>query len=598
MGVLPMTTRPESAFWSGVLVLAGLVVLIGGAIYLRSFLRWQTGHWFIVEFNKAMGLEAGSDVLLQGMRVGTVDKVELSPPNTVRVVVRLEKDVPVYYPPASEITIRFGTLIGQPYVDIVNRRVGKVIEKGDKVRGIDPVSWEELVPQARELANSLNSIVGDPQFQENLRTTVADLADAARSLRVILASIPANEVRQISTNIRRVSERLNALASDKRLDSTLSNVEAATRQLAEILSDPKLKSGIARTIQEAEQTLRSVRRIVGDEETQKNLKALAANLKESSEALKKLLSEEGIGGEAKKVLAEARATVSAVREVLDDPEVKAALKTTARNLAELTGRGHDVLTELEASLKQLRELVERTQDDLEAMTEHLKGITQDLDETLDAVKWLMTEGGLKENLKQVGENLKATSENLKEATASVRELLTKEETKSSLEQGLKEVGPTIATIRQTAERGQKVLERLERATNLQIHAGSSIWFVPEFDEVRGEAWTLLKSPLLSPLSLLAGTYTGREGTRVNLQIQGQIGSKMLWRFGSIRSKLGVGVGWGTERLRLDVEAYAPDKWQVNSWLRWQISPSILLRFGVEDLGRTRTLGVGIEVGRR
>ncbi|MFN3422100.1 MAG: MlaD family protein, partial [Armatimonadota bacterium] len=236
-----MTARPESAFWSGVLILAGLAVLIVGAIYLRSFLRWQTGHWFVVEFNKAMGLEEGSDVLLQGMRVGTVDKVELSPPNLVRVVVRLEKDVPVYYPPASEITIRFGTLIGQPYVDIVNKRVGKVIERGDKVRGIDPVSWEELVPQARELAVSLNSIIGDPQFQQNLRTAVADLASAAHSLRTILSAIPVNEVQQISANIKRVSERLNSLASDRRLDATLSNVETATRQLAEILSDPRLK---------------------------------------------------------------------------------------------------------------------------------------------------------------------------------------------------------------------------------------------------------------------------------------------------------------------------------------------------------------------
>jgi division protein CdvB (Snf7/Vps24/ESCRT-III family) len=336
---------------------------------------------------------------------------------------------------------------------------------------------------------------------------------------------------------------------------------------------------------------------VGDEGMQRDLKTIVANLRESSEAIKKLLSEEGAGGELRKTLAEARVTVAAVREVLDDPEVKTALKTTARNLAELTGRGHDALAELEASLKRLREFIEATQDDLEKVTEHLRGITQDLDETLDAVKWLMTEGGLKENLRQVGENLKATSENLKEATASVRELLSDEETKSSLRKGLQEVGPTIAAVRQTAERGQKVLERLDMATSLRTRTGSSIWFVPELDEVRGEAWTLFESPI-SPVSVLAGTYTGREGTRINLQIQGKIGSKTIWRFGSIRSKLGIGVGWGTDKLRLDVEAFAPSKWQVNSWLLWQLSPSILLRFGVEDLGRNRTLGIGLEVGRR
>jgi len=592
-----MTARPESAFWSGILVLAGLVVLVAGVFWLRSFWQWKAGFWFVVEFNKAMGVEPGSDVLLQGIRVGTVEKVELSPPNTVQVTIRLEKDVPIYHPPASEITIRFGTLIGQPYIDIVNHKIGKVIESGDKVRGVDPVSWEELVPQARELASSLNSIIGDPQFQQNLRTTVSDLAQAANSLRVILTSIPPEDIRQISENLKRVSVRLNALASDKRIDATLSNVETATRQLAAILSDPKLKGRIVQTVQEAERTLRTIQSLVGDEGMRRDLKALVANLRESSEAIKKLLSEEGAGGELRKTLAEARTTVAAVREVLDDPEVKTALKTTARNLAELTGRGHDVLAELEASLKRLREFIEATQDDLEKVTEHLRGITQDLDETLDAVKWLMTEGGLKENLKQVGENLKETSENLKEATTSIRELLSDEEAKSSLKQGLQEVGSTIATVRQTSERGQKILQRLEMATSLRTHAGSSIWFMPKLDEFRGEVWTLLKTPI-SPVSVLAGTYAGREGTRVNLQIQGKIGSKTIWRFGSIRSKLGIGVGWGTDRLRFDIEAFAPDKWQVNSWLRWQISPSILLRFGVEDLGRNRTLGVGLEVGRR
>ncbi len=592
-----MTTRPESAFWSGVLVLAGLSVLIAGVFWLRSFWQWKAGHWFIAEFNKAMGLEAGSDVLLQGMRVGTVEKVELAPPKTVQVTVRLEKDVPVYYPPASEITIRFGTLIGQPYIDIVNRRVGKVIERGDKVRGVDPVSWEELVPQARELASSLNSIIGDPQFQRNLQATVSDLAQAANSLQAILSAIPPEDIRQISENLRRVSVRLNALASDRRIDSTLSNVETATRQLAAILSDPKLKSGITQTVQEAEKTLKTIRSLIGDEETQRDLKALGANLRESSEALKNLLSEEGAGGELRNALAEARATIAAVREVLDDPEVKTALKTTARNLAELTARGHDTFTELEGSLKRLREFIEATQDDLEKVTEHLRGITQDLDETLDAVKWLMTEGGLKENLKQVGENLRATSENLKEATTSIREILSDEKAKSSLKQGLQEIGPTIATVRQTTERGQKVLQNLEMVTSLRTRVGSSIWFAPELEEVRGEAWTLFETPI-SPVSVLAGTYTGREGTRVNLQIQGKIGSKTIWRFGSIRSKLGVGVGWGTDKLRLDVEAFAPERWQVNSWLRWQLSPSILLRFGLEDLGRSRTLGIGLEVGRR
>ncbi len=592
-----MSVRPQHAFWSGLLVLSGLLVIIGGMFWLRSFLRWRTGYWFIAEFRKAMELEPGSNVLVQGLRVGTVESVDLVPPNTVRVLVRLEKSVPVYYPPDSIITIRLGTLIGQPYVDIVNRRVGRVIQQGDVVRGVDPVSWEELVPQAQELAANLNRLIGNPEFQRNLQSTIADLAAAARSLRAILASVSDQDARQIVTNLRQLTERLNALAADKRLDNTVQHIETATRQLAALLSHPRLQQGLPRTVAEAEEAIRALRQLLADKETQQNIKGLIADLRESSKALKQLLSDEGVGGSVKRLIAEAQATVAAAREVLDDPEVKIALKTTARNLAELTGRGHDTLSELEATLRQLREFVESSRDDLEKVAENLRGITQDLDETLDAIKWLMTEGGLKENLKQVGENLRATTENLREATASIRELVTEEQAKESLRQGLQEVGPTVVAVRQAAEQGQRVLKRLEQATQWRTDWASSVWFVPERDEVRGETGVQFQTSL-TPLSLLAGTYTGREGTRINLQIQGKFAPKILWRFGAMRSKLGAGIGWQSDQLRWDIEAIDPDRWQVHSWLRWRLSPSLFLRLGVEDLGRTRTLGIGLEVGRR
>ncbi len=592
-----MGTRPDSALRVGILVLAALTVFIVAMLWLPSFWQWGRGHWFIVEFNKAMGLEKGSEVLVQGMRVGTVDDVKLKPPSTVRVVVRLEKPVPVYRPPASHITIRIGTLIGQPYVDIMNRQVGRAIRKGETVRGVDPVSWEELIPQASELAQSLNAVLGVPQVQQDLRSAITDLASAAGSLRALLASVPAEDVRAVTANLRQLVQRLNALASDRRLDEMLSHMETATRQVAGLLSDPRLKRGVPQTVQEAERAVRALRQLLADEGMQRDLKTLAANLRESSESLQALLSKEGAAGELQKTLAEARQAVTAVHDLVGDPEIQTALKTTAKNLAEITGRGHKTMDELEGALKRVRQFMESTQDDLEKVAEHLRGITQDLDETLDAIKWLMTEGGLKENLKQVGENLRVTSENLRVTTQGVRDLLSDEKTQTSLRQGLQEVGPTVAVWRRAAERGQQLLSHLESMTRWQARPSAAVWFMPETSEPRGETWLQLHSPV-SPIDLLTGTYTDRKGTRINLQIQGKMGEKTVWRFGGMRSKLGIGLSWGTERLRLDLDAFDPDRWQVNTWLRWQLLPSLLLRFGLEDMGRSRTFGVGLEFGSR
>lgn len=591
-----MTIRPSSAFRVGILVLLSLVIFVGASFWLRSFWQWQRGKWFILEFSRAMGLEAGSEVFVQGMRAGTVDKVELIPPSTVKVIVRLEKTVPVYR--NSHITIRMGGLIGQPYLDIINPPTGgQLIQQGEVVRGTDPLSWEEMVPQASEITHALSNLLNAPQVQKDLLNAIADLAGSAKAMRTLLAGVDESDVRSVVTNTRQIAERLNRFTADRRLDETLSNVEVATRQLAEFLSDPLLKRGVPKTVQEAQQAVQAFRELLADEETQRNLKTLTANLKASSESLKHLLSDEGVGGELKKLLAQARQTVSSVQEITTDPEIQTSLKMTAKNLAELAGRGHQTMEELEATLTRMRQFIESTQDDLEKVAEHMRGITQDLDETLDAIKWLVTEGGFKENLRQAGENLKVTTEDLRETTKGIRELLTDEKTKVSLQQGLQEAGPTVTAVRQTAERGQRLLQRLEAISHWDTNLSGGVWLVPERDELRGETMLRLRTPA-SPADLLMGTYTDRRGTYLNLQIQGKFGDFGVWRFGAIRSKLGVGLGWGTERLRWDLEAFDPDRLQINSWLRWRISPSLSLRLGIEDLQRSRTFGVGMEVGRR
>ena len=593
-----MVLRTETALRSGLFVLLGLTILVAGSLWLPSFWQWRGGRWFVVEFSKAMGLQPGSEVLVQGMRVGVVDDLRLRPPATVQVIVRLERPVPVYYPPASDITIRMGALLGRPYVDITNRSRGRVIETGDTVRGTDPVSWEELLPQANELAQNLNRFLGDPKFQRDLQATVRNLAEATKRMERLLASIPPSEVQATATNLRQASQRLNALLGDQRLGATLSHVERATRQIASLLSDPRLKRDVPQLISDLAQSVRAIREGIGSEPTQRDLTEMVKNLQESTEQLKRLLSEEGAGGELRKVLAEAREAIGGLRAFVTDPQVQGNLKTAAKNLAELTGKGQATMDELNTTLQRLRQFVEGTEGNLRQFSEHLRNIAKDLDETLDAIKWLVTEGGVKENLQKVTENLKASSENIRETTQTIRDLLKDEKTQSSLREGLQELGPTIRSVRQTAEQGKTFLSQLNALTQVRTYPDARIWWLPEGDELRGETWLTFRSPATS-LALLAGTYTDRGGTRLNLQIQREIAPSLAFRFGMRRSKLGVGAQWAlSHRWRLDLDAHDPKRWQSDLWLNFQLSPSLSLRLGIEDVGRTRRWGVGVSVPPR
>ncbi|MFA0750893.1 MAG: hypothetical protein SLRJCFUN_001296 [Candidatus Fervidibacter sp.] len=590
-----MSLRTETALRSGLFVLLGLAVLVAGAFWLPSFWHWRRGHWFVVEFSKAMGLEAGAEVLVQGMRVGTVEALRLRPPATVQVVVRLERNVPVYYPPASDITIRMGALLGRPYVDITNRFVGRVIERGAVIRGKDPVSWEELVPQANELAQNLNRFLSDPKLQRDLQATMHHLAEATQRIERLLASISASDVQATAKNLRKASERLNALLTDKRLDATLSHVEGATKQIASLLSDPRLQRDVPRLIADLAQSVRAIKEGIASPTAQRDLTETVQNLREGTEQLKRLLSDEGAGGELREALAEARQALAALRTFLTDPQVQNNLKTATQNLAQLTSKGQATMDELNATLQRLRQFVEGTEGNLRQFSEHLRNIAKDLDETMDAIKWLITEGGVKDNLQKVAENLRVSSENIRETTQTIRDLLRDEKTQRSLQEGLQELGPTIRSVRQTAEQGRTLLNQLKALTQVRAAPELRLWWRPSDEEWQGETWLTFRSPA-THFSLLAGTYTDSQGTRLNLQIQREIAPSLAFRFGMRRSKLGVGAQWAVgRRWRLEGDVYDPDRWRSDLWLNWQLSPALSLRGGIEDVGRTRRWGVGISI---
>ncbi len=585
--------RQRHARRAGLFTLFGLAVIVGAALWLRSFVPAVKGMGFIVEFRKVAGLEEGSEVYVQGVKAGVVEKVTIEPPNTVRVFVRLTEPIPVYK--NSRIGIGVGALIPRPYVDITNPEVpGPAISKGDVVRGMEPVSVEEIIPRLVRFIDDFREILGSPETQEQLRGAIADLAESVRNLKRITGAIGPQDVQGSLQRFHSLIARLDELASRPQWVALANNLDQASAHLARLMRDPRMTEELPKTIAEARSAVASLRKLLSDPEVQSRIRSSLVHLERSSQLLETALSDQGTVGRLNDLIGSAEKLVGSVQEIVSDPEVKEGLKKSLTSIESLTAQGRETLKELERSVAELRELTSSSKGDWQKLLANMVSVSEELHAITQGLSWLITQGGLKENLRQIGENLRKSSADLREITEQVRSLLEEEKTRGSLREGLQQVGPTIRIVRRAAEEGERILKRIEPLTRWEAEAAGSVWLNPERDELNADTALNLQTPGLGT-GLEIGSHTDKRGTRLNLLIQGKFNRFLMWRSGIVRSKLGLGLGWGTDQFRWDIEAFDPDRWQVNSWLRWSLFPPLSVRVGIEDLGRRRDLGAGLEI---
>ncbi|WP_216216290.1 MCE family protein [Amycolatopsis aidingensis] len=136
-----------------VLACVGLLVLATG---LWWFARIRDGHTFTAYFDRAVGVYAGSDVRVLGMRVGAVREVV---PDGDRVRVRMTVAPEVRIPAGAGAVIIAPTLVSDRYVQLTPVYTGGAVLRPGAVIGLDrtavPVELDELVRQLDELATAL-----------------------------------------------------------------------------------------------------------------------------------------------------------------------------------------------------------------------------------------------------------------------------------------------------------------------------------------------------------------------------------------------------------------------------------------------------------
>jgi len=206
--------RRKSLAWTelrvGILVIASFVLLAVAIFYVSGQSGFLTPKYRITGyFSSASGLRPGAEVWLEGIDVGSVEKVEIqaqSDPNkSVAVVMRLDTSYKNIIRSDSKILIQTTGLLGDEHVDIARgSAAGKVIEDGGFLQGQDAGDIKKII-------TGTNDIIANVDLLSEQVKRMAENLDQGKGTIGKFMNDPA-----IFDNTNKILLEANALVHDAR----------------------------------------------------------------------------------------------------------------------------------------------------------------------------------------------------------------------------------------------------------------------------------------------------------------------------------------------------------------------------------------------
>lgn len=244
--------KRENEFAVGLVVIAALAVVVGGALWLSGAHFGKTEETVTARFRTVGGLGVGNPVVLRGVRVGRVEAIRLAPGNWVEADLKIYAGVSLPEKPAviAASASLFGewaaTLISSdPLPSDPNVRQALVEAQaagGGKWPGATLPDIGQLTAQASRIATDIATVstriqtAFDSSAVTDLRRSIRDFGQIADRLARV-TNEQADVIGDVGANLSKSSQALTRAATDLR--TTLGRVDTATNQgqLATILNN-------------------------------------------------------------------------------------------------------------------------------------------------------------------------------------------------------------------------------------------------------------------------------------------------------------------------------------------------------------------------
>lgn len=243
----------------GMFSLLGILVFAVIMIQLSSTVLFgKSGFHVTAYFKEAEGIEPGNPIHYAGVDVGMVDRISIENGEAV-LNLRLYNDTKI--PRDANFSIQTSSVMGGRFIKASGGHQERgYLEEGMTVQGqatpgIDVAmdKMDKLMASAQTMLDGINTIVGDPAAQRNMRNSINNFDVISENLSILTA-----QGIQIANQIESVTSQMNAMLYQLNGDG---KTAADTRKIMENLvvasENAKVISGDARNLSGKLNTLMS-----------------------------------------------------------------------------------------------------------------------------------------------------------------------------------------------------------------------------------------------------------------------------------------------------------------------------------------------------
>ncbi len=207
------------------------------------------------------GIEKDAPVRLSGVKVGRVSGIRVAPEygDKVELTLNIFRDTVVKED--AKASIRTLGLVGGKYVEMTGGSPrARLLQPDSVLTGEESMKLEDLTRTAldvigklKNIASSLDRLVGDPALAKSLKTTVQNLQEASSNIKVMtsgkdevaqgLKNLPAilKKLDESASNLKAITEKSDTIVGEnkKNIDAMLQSFRDMAKNLKETSDDVK-----------------------------------------------------------------------------------------------------------------------------------------------------------------------------------------------------------------------------------------------------------------------------------------------------------------------------------------------------------------------
>lgn len=314
---------------TGIFFLISVVVLIGAWLWFKSINPFNPQQRFSVHFHEVAALNDNAPILVNGVRVGSVESVYLKGKDLVYVNMQINVSK-ITIPVGSTFRILSNNVVGVKYIDITlphtieGQPPPPVLDQSMDITGNDPGRPEIVIDN---LTTSLSKLDFD-KIQNGIERDAHNLSVATENISVL-----SKKFQPVAASTLKMEDKVSLLAVEMR---------GTSKRLNKIINDPKFTTDLRETAEKARQvadtiqaTMKDVNSLLSDKELRADVMSSLERLNDATlhvqkgiETFERLAEDKEVRGDLKSIMVDAKNTMSKVEKIVNSPEFGSDLRGT------------------------------------------------------------------------------------------------------------------------------------------------------------------------------------------------------------------------------------------------------------------------------